>query len=617
MRALAIAWMALQCAAFAYQQAPMLEERVRQGTLPPVAERLPESPAVVQPVERTGKYGGMWRRLAVGSHDLMLSARLGYEPLVRWGRDAVGVVPGLAERWEIRDEGRTYAMFLRKGVRWSDGAPFTSEDMQFWFEDVLQNKELSPVFPSWLVLDDVPVELTTPDPYVVEFRFAKPYGIFLEYAAFLGTSMFYPKHYLMQFHPRYTDKALLEEKAKARGMALWYQLFGKQANPDENPELPTLRPFVLKTDPSATRVIAERNPYYWKVDPEGNQLPYLDGIVYTVLQNAEILNFKSMTGEVDFQDRRIDSANYPLFMENRAKGHYHVLRDGNPTPAVIYVNPCSRDEELRPFLANRDFRIALSVAINRDELIDLMYSGMAKPSRGVASPYDPFYLPEFDAKYLQYDPDMANRLLDELGLARDSVGMRHLPSGKAFRQVLNVYPSETGTALELWQLVVDYWREVGLDFIVKTDAATLSVMQVINGNSDFWAYATSGMVWIVDPIWYVPWTPNSYFAPQYGRYRATHGKGGIQPPEEYQRLVDWYLELRSVVGDDARRLDLGRKILRQWSEQCYTIGICSSDLLTIVSDRFKNVPAHIVHDYRVMTPGYIGIEQFFIDEEKP
>lgn len=605
----------MQTAASAYQEAPMLAERVARGELPSVAERLPDVPAVVQPVERIGKYGGMWRRLAVGSHDLMLGARLGYEPLVRWGRDATGVVPGLAERWEVRDEGRTYALYLRKGVRWSDGAPFTSEDLLFWYEDILQDKELTPVFPSWLVMDDVPVVVTAPDPYTVEFRFAKPYGIFLEYVAFLGNSMFYPKHYLNQFHPRYTDVAELERKAKDRGLALWYQLFGRQANPEENTELPTLRPFVLKTDPTATRVIAERNPYYWKVDPEGHQLPYLDGIAYTVLQNAEILNFKSMTGEVDFQDRRIDSANFPLFMENRAKGHYRVLRDGNPTPVVIYVNPCSRDEELRPLLANRNFRIALSVAINRAELIDLMYSGMAKPSRGVASPYDPFYLPEYDGKYLQYDPGLANRMLDELGLTRDSLGMRNLPGGKPFRQVLNVFPSETGTALELWQLVADYWREVGLDFVVKTDAATLSVMQVTNGNSDFWAYATSGMVWIVDPVWYVPWMPNSYFAPQYGRYRATHGKGGIKPPEEYQRLLDWYLELRSVVGDDARRRELGQNILKQWAEQCYTIGICSSDLLTIVSNRFKNVPEHIIHDYRVMTPGYIGIEQFFIDEE--
>jgi peptide/nickel transport system substrate-binding protein len=371
---------------------------------------------------------------------------------------------------------------------------------------------------------------------------------------------------------------------------------------------------VLKTDPSGSRVVAERNPYYWKVDPAGNQLPYLDGIAYTVVQNPEILNFKTMAGDADCQDRRVDAANFPLFMENRTKGHFRVLRDGNPTPIVIYLNQCSRDDEWRPILQNRQFRIALSVAVNRKELIDLIYSGMAKPTRGVDSPFDPYYLPEYDEKYLEYNPQLANQILDGLGFSRDGSGMRRMPNGGPFRQILNVYPAETGVGLELWQLVADYWREVGLDFIVKTDAPSLSVMQVRNGNSDFWAYSSTGMLWIVDPQWYVPWYDTSYFAPLFGRYHATNGKGGVKPPEEYQRLLDWYLELRSVVGDEDRRRAPALKIMRQWAEECYTIGICSSDLLMIVSDRFKNVPDHIIHDYRVMTPGYIGIEQFYIDE---
>jgi len=600
--------------AFAYQEAPMLAERVARGELPSVVDRLPENPAVVEPVESIGRYGGSWRRLAVGPADIGLNSRLGYESLVRWDRGAIGVIPGLAERWDVLDGGRRYVFHLRKGTRWSDGAPFTSEDLMFWFEDVLGNKELTPVFPSWLTLDGEPVHIAAPDPYWVEFRFGKPYGIFLEFTAFNGISMFYPKHYLKQFHPKYADKTDLEQKAKAKGMAFWHQLFGRMANCEQNVDLPTLKPFVLRTPPPATRLVAERNAYYWKVDPAGNQLPYLDSIVYTMVQSPEILNFKAMTGDADFQDRRIDAANFPLFMENRQKGRYRVLRDGNPTPVVVYVNPCSPNADLRDILRDRRFRIALSTAINRPELIQLIYSDMAQPSRGIASPFDPYYLPEFEADYMNYDPALSNRLLDELGLTRGRDGLRRLPSGKPFREMLNVYPAETGVGPDLWQLVVDYWREVGLDFTVKVDAVALSVMQTANGNTNFWAYAASGMMWIVDPIWYVPWTNFSYFAPLYGRYYATNGKGGVEPPEEYRRLREWYLELRSCVGNDARKLELGRNILRQFSESCYTIGICRPDLLAIVSNRFRNVPEHIVHDYRVMTPGYIGIEQFYIDE---
>lgn len=613
--ALVIGLMIAAFPAYGYEEAPMLAERVAKGELPPVDQRLPKDPAIVEPIHTIGKYGGAWRRIAVGTVDFHMSARLGYESLVRWDRTGRAVTAGLADRWDVLKGGRTYVFHLREGLRWSDGAPFTSEDLMFAYEDVYLNKELSPVFPDWLIVDGTPVEISAPDAYTVQFHFTKPNGIFLELMAFRGIYLYMPKHYLKQFHPKYTDQKEIERKAAERGMPTWYSLFGNLNNTDTNPELPTLKPFVMRTSPTALRVICERNPYYWKVDPEGNQLPYLDAIAFTVVQNAEILNMKAMAGEADFQDRRIDSANYPLFMENRAKGHYRVIRDPNPTPIVLYINQCSRDETLRPLLQDRRFRVALSVAVNRRELIDLIYSGMATPSRGVASRFDPFYLPEFEQKYIQYDPGLANQLLDEVGLLRGLDGMRRMSNGQPFRHVLNVYPSETGTPMELWQLVADYYREVGLDFAVKTDAPSLSMLQAMNGNSDFWGYATTGMHWIVDPVWFVPVMPNSYFAPLFGRYIQTNGKGGVKLPEEYQRLVDWYYELRSVVDNEPSRLELGRRILGQWSEECYTVGICTNELLTIVSNRFKNVPDHIIHDYRVMTPGYIGIEQFYIDEE--
>ncbi|HOZ46680.1 MAG TPA: ABC transporter substrate-binding protein [Candidatus Hydrogenedentes bacterium] len=600
--------------AIAYQEAPMLAEAVARGELPPVAKRLPEDPAVVEPVDAIGTYGGSWRRLSMGAADLSLLTRLGYEPLVRWDRQGKVPVPGLAASWDIEEAGRQYVFHLRRGLKWSDGAPLTSEDFVFHYEDVLCNKELSPVFQSWLVLGGTPVEVTAPDPYTVVFEFVEPYGIFLEMLCFRGNTLLSPKHYLRQFHARYVAVEELNRLAAERGVAKWFQLFQLKANVQENPDLPTWNPFRIVVPPPATRMVAERNPYYWKVDPAGNQLPYIDRIVYTDIQNGEMTTIKAMAGEVDFQARRINPADYPLFMENRQRGGYRVLRDLEMASVVCYINQYSKDEELRPILQDRRFRIALSVAIDREELIDLLYTGMAEPCRGIAGAADPFYLPEFDAQYLEYDPERANGLLDEVGLTRGPDGLRVLPSGRPFRQVLNIFQSESGTGAELWQLVGDYWREVGLDFMLKLDAPALSSLQVRNGNSDFWAYATAGMHWILDPTWYVPWQSSSYFAPLYGRYYETGGKKGIKPPPAIQQLLDWYLALRASM-DPAERLELGRNILRQWAEECYTIGICHTELLTIVSNRFKNVPEHILHSYRVMTPGYIGIEQFYIDEE--
>ncbi len=602
--------------AMAFQEAPMLAERVEQGLLAPVQERLPEEPLVVEPIESIGRYGGIWRRVVVGPFDMMLGARMGYEPVVRWDRTGKHVVPGLAQSWEIEDEGRTYVLHLRRGLRWSDGVEFTSEAFRFAYEEFLLNKELVPVFPGWLTIDGTPAVIQTPDKHTVVFHFEKPYGIFLELLAFRGGqgAVYLPSHYLKQFHINHADKSAIQELLKEAGFELWYQLFARRASLNENPDLPTMGPFQLKTKPPAQRVIAERNPFYWKVDPVGNQLPYIDQVAFAQVQNIESANFKALTGDVDYQARYMNPANYSLFMQNRAKGGYRVQADVNPCSLVIYVNQCSKDLQLRPLLQDRRFRIALSVAINRKELIDLVYSGMAEPARGVASPFDPYYLPEYDSKYLEYDPELANRLLDELGLKRTSAGMRRMPDGKPFRQILNIYPSEMGTSFDLWELVADYWREVGLDFVTKTDAKTLSVLQVQNGNSDFWAYSIAGLHWVIDPLWYIPWYKSSYFAPLFGQYQDSSGKAGEKPLPEYQRLIDWYLELRSVVGDDALKLELGRKILGQWAEECYTIGICRDQLITIVSNRFRNVPKEIIHDYRVLTPGYIGIEQFYMEQ---
>ncbi|MBN1347018.1 MAG: ABC transporter substrate-binding protein [Phycisphaerae bacterium] len=599
-----------------YQEAPMLAERVARGELPPVAERLPEKPVVVMPVESIGKYGGTWRRLSLGGRDIQLDYRMGYEPLVRWDLSGKKAIPGLAESWEIQDGGKTYVFRLRKGLKWSDGEPLTSADFLFTHQDVLGNKELYPVFPAWLTVGGVAAAMTAPDPQTIVYRFAKPYGVFLEVLAYRGALILGPEHYLKRFHPKYVDKRKLEKQVHEAGFDLWNQLFLRQFNPNENPDLPTWKPFKIVVPPPGSRMIAERNPYYWKVDPAGNQLPYIDRVAFTDVQNNEIVTMKAMAGEVDFQARRIDAGNYGLFMENREAGNYRVLRDANPSTTCLYLNQYSKDPVMRKLLQDRRFRVALSLAVDRRELIFLMYSGMAVPARGVASPYDPYYLPEFDAKYLEYDPVEANRLLDEVGLRRGRTGERYLPDGRPFRQILHVYPSEAGTSTDLWQLVAEYYREVGLDFVVKVDAGTLSVMQISNGNLDFWAYAETGMHWVLDPRWYVPTVSTAYFAPLYGQYYASGGKKGVKPPEEWQRILDWYAELTTVVGDDRRKLELGRNILRQWAEECYVIGICRNDLLTIVSNDFKNVPERIIHDWRVMTPGYIGIEQFYIDSDR-
>ena len=360
----------------------MLAELVAKGELPPVDQRLPENPAVVEPIKSIGKYGGIWRRMTLGTRDIQLDTRMGYEPLVRWDSTGKKVVPGLAEDWKISDGGRTYTFHLRKGLRWSDGHPLTSEDFAFYFQDVLGNKELSPIFPAWLVVGGEPVQFSAPDECTLVFTFAEPFGVFLEGLAYRGHTLVHPKHYLKQFHPHYVAEEELQRRAEQEGANHWRSIYGQRSVLNVNPDLPTCKAFRLITEPPASLIIAERNPYYWKVDPEGNQLPYIDQIRYTDVQNNEVVTMKAMNGDVDFQARRIDASSYPVFMESREKGQYRVMRDLAPDTVCLYVNQYSKDPELRPILQDARFRIALSLAVNREELISVLYSGMAVPSRG-------------------------------------------------------------------------------------------------------------------------------------------------------------------------------------------------------------------------------------------
>jgi len=603
--------------AAAYQEAPMLRKLVAAGKLPPVEQRLPEEPLVVKPLREVGKYGGTWRRLAITPNDSLMGNRLGYEPLVRWDREGIYPTPGVAKEWRIEDGGRRYVLYLRKGLKWSDGQPFTTEDILFWFEDVATNAELSKFIT--IAPKDTTLTVSARDPFVVVFEFDKPNGIFLEKLCYQGHYIYQPKHYLRRFHIKYAHPAELEKRTAQEGYEHWVQLYQNKVDPAMNPELPTINPWRIKIAPPATKYVVERNPYYWKVDTEGNQLPYIDQISSRVVDNGEVLNLIACTGGVDMQGRHIQPSKYTLFMspENRKRGgivRYRVLGDPGPGGNVgILLNLSTQNKRLRPYISDRRFRIALSVAINREEAIELITDGLGDPINGVGYPKDRYFVPGMDKRHTQYDPDLANRLLDEVGLKRGRDGARRFPNGRPFREIMYCATAGTAGELQLEQLVVDYWREVGLGFALKSEPTAFSYMRGRNGNFDFLFLGQAGLHWILQPALYVPIEDVSYFAPNYGRYVLSEGKAGVPPPPEFQRLIDWYYELVHTVGDDRRKLELGRNILWQWANECYMVGLYRIHALAIVSNRFRNCPDHILHGWRVMFPGYMQPEQFYIE----
>ncbi|HEY6737748.1 MAG TPA: ABC transporter substrate-binding protein, partial [Actinopolymorphaceae bacterium] len=312
------------------KEAPRLAAEVKAGRLPPVAERLPKKPLVVEPVERMGVYGGEWNTAVLGAADgAWLYRTIGYEHLVNWDRGWTEPIPNIAESLEVEDDGRRFVFHLREGMRWSDGEPFTADDVVFAYDDVLMYEELSPQPPAWLVTDGNPGTIEKIDDFTVQFEFSAPNGLFLENIAQpAGEGLTNkPKHYLSKFHKKYVDN--VDELAKKEKHADWLALFWAKASPFDYVGLPRITPWLITTPlGKGSRVVAERNPYYWKTDPDGSQLPYIDRIVYQVINDAETMTLAATSGAYDMHERHITTAqNKPVLARGREKGNYHFVEE--------------------------------------------------------------------------------------------------------------------------------------------------------------------------------------------------------------------------------------------------------------------------------------------------
>ncbi|MCX7795740.1 MAG: ABC transporter substrate-binding protein, partial [bacterium] len=404
-----------------FNEAPMLAELVKQGKLPPVEKRLPQEPKIIVPVEEIGQYGGSLNRAWLGPADNFGPRRLMVEQIIQFNADGSKIIPNIAKKWDVSKDSKVFTFYLRKGIKWSDGQPFTADDILFVYEDVLMNKELTPSMPYWLTINGKPVKVEKVDDYTVKFVFPESYGLFLYQFADKSADLYAPKHYLKQFHPRYTPKEELDKKVKEAGYDVWYKLFQAKTSAwwVNNLDYPTIWAWKAINSPTEQRFIMERNPYYWKIDTAGNQLPYIDRIVNIYASDINMVNFKAATGEIDFQWRHITLDNYTLFMENREKGNYRVLkwrgaRGANP---VIYLNYSCKDPVLRTLFNNDKFRKALSIAINREEINQLVYHGLGIPRQASLISGVFAYSPEWEKAWAEYDPKKANAMLDEIGLS--------------------------------------------------------------------------------------------------------------------------------------------------------------------------------------------------------
>ena len=415
-------------------EAPELAALVAAGTLPALEERLPANPLVVPVVEQIGVYSDVWHSAMVGGADEPWVYRtVSYENLMRWTPDWSGVIPNIAESVDVNDDATEYTFHLREGMKWSDGAPFTSADIQFWYEDLFANEQFTPApAEPFINVDGSPVAFEVIDETTFKFTFANPKGLFLQYLATArpldNASVRYPRHYLEKFHPKYNPDVAAE--ITAAGATDWIGLMVNKSNFMANTEVPTVNALGVHGgygSGDASRAVAERNPYYWKVDPEGNQLPYINTRAFDVLSDPQVLVTKTLAGEIDLQDRNLaTTANKPVLFEGQEAGGFEFFEEtpASPNYMVMMFNLNHKDPNTRALFQNKDFRIGLSHAMDRQEVLDVVWLGQGEVAQTSPMPGSVYYNERLAKQYTEHDLATANEHLDKVLPNKDANGLR-------------------------------------------------------------------------------------------------------------------------------------------------------------------------------------------------
>jgi peptide/nickel transport system substrate-binding protein len=596
------------------KEAPMLAEQVAAGELPPLEERLPANPLVVEPYEAPGKYGGTWKIGSTSPRGAYMNARTVSESLAMWDRTASEPVPDVAESWEISEDYTTYTFHLREGIKWSDGEPLTTEDLLFWWNDIILNTEYTPAPPDWLRIQGEIPTVTAPDEYTIVFEFPSSYSLFLPNVAFRGISMFdYPKHYISQFHPAYVEEEELNAKIAELGYETWMVAVTDLIHP-VNPDLPRISAWVNTTRNPETSALYVRNPYYFKVDSEGRQLPYMDQMEVMIYQDKEVMLLSAMNGEINYEAQVIAAPDFPVLSQNEERGGYIVHRYARPVPMVAFFNQDSSDPVMGPLVKDVRFRRALSIAVDRQDINESAFLGLGEITQAFPNPADPYSIPELNTIDTEYDPEAANALLDEMGLdQRDAEGFRLTPDGQRVSFTMPVLGGQ-GVADLAYEILAEYWRDLGLEVAVNFQPSQNWVAFVRAGEHSVAGYLSATIQWVVDPLWLVPTTDTSYFAPLTGLYYATNGQQGNKPEGVLLELQETFDAMKAAT-DPAEQIELGQKITRIHSENLFHVGYVQGFQPVLADAHFVNIPHEYgLEDYRIYFPRYMQPEQWWLDE---
>ena len=605
-------------------ETPALLEQVKSGALPPVGKRLPDPPLVITKFAGgggPGHPGGQLNTLVGSERDTRLMTIYSYTRPIA-DDDQFKLHPDLLETYQVR-EGREFTLKLRAGHRWSDGHPFTAEDFRYFWEDIANNRELSPSGPPIeLLVDGKQAKMEVIDERTIRYTWDKPNPYFIESQARAAPLfLFRPAHYLKKFHKKYMpEKEILKSAEGGERAGSWVEVHRSvdAMYADDNVDLPTLNPWINTTPLPAERFVFVRNPYFHRIDATGQQLPYIDRVIFTVAA-ASLIPAKAGLGEADLQCRYLSMRDYTFLRRSAQTSRVDVRlwEVGLGSRLALYPNLNAKDLVWRTLNRDVRFRRALSLAIDRDELSQVLYIGLAKPSNNTILPRSPLFEPEYATKWAIYDPVLANKLLDEVGLAkRDPDGFRLLPDGRS-AVILCEHVSEATDDTDALQLVSDHWKKIGIKILTKLQTLENFRLRTFSGDATMTAFegvVTAAPSIVTSPKEFVPTMEGGLQWPRWGMYFESKGKDGEKcDMPSACKLLDYLREWEHST-DTAERRKAWDKILAANADEVFSIGTVNGTRQPmVVGPAVRNVPKE---GYYASDPGgYIGLyrpETFWI-----
>ncbi len=605
------------------QESTFWQAEVDAGDLPPVQERIPDQPIIVDLEARgreLGTPGGTLNTMVTRSKDIRQMVVYGYARLVIYDEN-YQLVPDLLASFENEDN-KTFTLRLREGHKWSDGSPFTSADFEYWWKDVTNHEMLSPSGPpDFLRVGGELPEVSFPDPLTVIYSWSKPNPNFLQSLAQARPPFIYrPSEFLKQYHGDYADPAQLAEEVEDTRVKSWAALHNKRDNmyKFDNHELPTLQPWLNASSGKKIRHNFVRNPYYHRVDTNGVQLPYID-IVQMEIVAPGLVAAKSNAGQSDLQGRGLDFRDVSILKKGEADGDYktRLWQTGVASQIAIYPNLNFADDVWREVLRDVRVRRALSLGIDRDTINKALYFKLAKPGSMTVLPTSPFFEQENRDAWAAYDPKAADALLDEAGLTkRNANGIRLLPDGRPMEVVIET-AGERQEVENALQIVTDTWRDIGVKLVMRPLDRDILRNRVYSGNSmaSVWFGWDNGIPQSYTSPGYLAPTDQVFLAwPKWGQHFQTNGAAGEAPDvPEAQRLLE-LLKIWENATTDAERETAWREMLAIHADQLFGIGmLAEAPQPIVVSSRMRNVPQKALWAWE---PGaHFGIhrpDEFFV-----